>query len=63
MAVISTHQLARHYGRRRGIEDVDLTVQQGEIFGFPGPERRGKDDHDSHLAGLDEGQQWFSTRV
>lgn len=42
MSVISTHHLARHYGPRRGIEDVNLTVEQGEILGFLGPNGAGK---------------------
>ena len=32
-SVIQTHQLTVYYGRHRGIIDVDLTIQRGEIFG------------------------------
>lgn len=40
--MISVRQLSRHYGQRRGIEAVDLSVQAGEIFGFLGPNGAGK---------------------
>jgi ABC-2 type transport system ATP-binding protein len=50
--VISTRHLARHYGRRRGIEDVNLTVDEGEIFGFLGPNGAGKTTTIRILLGL-----------
>ena len=41
-AVIETRQLTKRYGRARGIEDVDLQVEPGEVFGFLGPNGAGK---------------------
>jgi ABC-type multidrug transport system ATPase subunit len=41
-AVIETEKLTKSYGSHRGITDVDLTVAQGEIFGFLGPNGAGK---------------------
>lgn len=41
-AVITTDHLTLHYGKNRGIEDVSLTVQAGEVFGFLGPNGAGK---------------------
>lgn len=42
-AVIETSGLTKTYGRKsRGIEDVDLTVEEGEVFGFLGPNGAGK---------------------
>jgi ABC-2 type transport system ATP-binding protein len=41
-AIIQTEQLTKSYGPHRGIIDVDLTVQPGEIFGFLGPNGAGK---------------------
>ena len=42
-AVIETEGLTKTYGRRgRGIEDVDLEVRDGEVFGFLGPNGVGK---------------------
>jgi len=40
--VIQTEGLTKTYGRHRGIIDVDLTVNQAEIFGFLGPNGAGK---------------------
>src|SRR5918993_4098232 len=35
---IQTEKLTKAYGRKaRGIEDVDLAVEEGEVFGFLGP--------------------------
>ena len=39
---IATTDLTKYYGAHRGIEGVDLTVAQGEIFGFLGPNGAGK---------------------
>ena len=41
-AVIQTEQLTKHYGSHRGIIDVDLSVEQGEVFGFLWPNGAGK---------------------
>ncbi len=41
-AVIEIKNLTKFYGTVRGVEDVDLTVYQGEIFGFLGPNGAGK---------------------
>jgi ABC-2 type transport system ATP-binding protein len=40
--VIETRDLTMYYGRHRGIEDVNLSIQQGEVFGFLGPNGAGK---------------------
>lgn len=40
--VIETSQLTHWYGSRRGISDVSLRIQSGEIFGFLGPNGAGK---------------------
>lgn len=52
MAIISTNHLVRHYGRRRGIEDVNLQVGEGEVFGFLGPNGAGKTTTIRILLGL-----------
>ena len=41
-AVIETKNLTKWYGRARGIIDVNLTVSEGDIFGFIGPNGAGK---------------------
>jgi ABC-2 type transport system ATP-binding protein len=41
-AVIQTEGLTKYYGRHRGIIDVELQVNAGEVFGFLGPNGAGK---------------------
>jgi ABC-2 type transport system ATP-binding protein len=41
-AIIRTEQLTKTYGSHRGIIELDLEVQAGEIFGFLGPNGAGK---------------------
>jgi ABC-2 type transport system ATP-binding protein len=41
-AVIALEKLTKSYGSNRGIIDVELTVEPGEIFGFLGPNGAGK---------------------
>jgi ABC-2 type transport system ATP-binding protein len=40
--VVETRELTVYYGRQRGIENVDLTVEPGEVYGFLGPNGAGK---------------------
>ncbi len=42
MTVVVTEQLTKRYGRRTGIEGLDLSVGQGELLGFLGPNGAGK---------------------
>ncbi len=42
MSVIVTDRLTKRYGRRVGIEDLNLEVPQGAVFGFLGPNGSGK---------------------
>lgn len=39
---IETEKLTKFYGKNRGIEDIDISVLEGEIFGFIGPNGSGK---------------------
>ena len=41
-AVIETDRLTKRYGEARGIEDVSMSVETGEVFGFLGPNGAGK---------------------
>jgi ABC-2 type transport system ATP-binding protein len=41
-AIIRTERLTKSYGEHRGIIDVDLEVEAGEVFGFLGPNGAGK---------------------
>lgn len=39
---IETQHLTKYYGSSRGIEELDITVYEGEVFGFLGPNGAGK---------------------
>lgn len=42
MNVIETRKLTKSYGKQEALRGVDLTVKQGEIYGFIGPNGAGK---------------------
>jgi len=41
-AIVHTSKLTKFYGKRLGIEEVDLDVKRGEVFGYLGPNGAGK---------------------
>ncbi|MEU7983649.1 ABC transporter ATP-binding protein [Streptosporangium canum] len=41
-AVVRTEGLTKFYGDRRGLEDLDLEIRPGEVFGYLGPNGAGK---------------------
>lgn len=41
-AILTTRELGKRYGTKVGVEDVNLEVQPGAIFGFLGPNGAGK---------------------
>ncbi len=52
MEIIKTTKLTKYYGKARGIIDLDMTVTQGEFFGFIGPNGAGKSTTIRTLLGL-----------
>ena len=52
MNAIKTTELTKFYGKARGINDVDLTVEKGDFFGFIGPNGAGKSTTIRSLLGL-----------
>ena len=52
MNVIETQKLTKSYGTARGIVDVDMSVREGEIYGFIGPNGAGKSTTIRTLLGL-----------
>jgi len=53
-AVIRTQGLTKHYGRKVGCEDIDLTVPRGHVFGFLGQNGAGKSTFVKMMVGLIE---------
>ncbi|MEN2982841.1 MAG: ABC transporter ATP-binding protein [Thermus sp.] len=54
MAVIQTHGLTKRYGRVVAVEDLNLSVEEGEVFGLLGPNGSGKTTTILMLLGLTE---------
>ena len=52
MEAIKTEKLTKYYGKSRGIIDLNLTVVEGEFFGFIGPNGAGKSTTIRTLLGL-----------
>jgi ABC-2 type transport system ATP-binding protein len=52
VAAIRTDGLTKYYGKQCGIEDLDLEVRPGEVFGFLGPNGAGKTTTIRLLLGL-----------
>lgn len=52
MKAIETKNLTKFYGKTRGIEDLNLSVEEGEFFGFIGPNGAGKSTTIRTLLGL-----------
>ena len=52
MSVIETKKLTKSYGKNRGITDLDLSVSEGDFFGFIGPNGAGKSTTIRTLLGL-----------
>ena len=50
--VIVLNKLTKSYGKHRGIEEINFTVDRGEIFGFIGPNGAGKSTTIRTLMGL-----------
>lgn len=42
MSVLEIQNLTKYYGKTRGVENLSLTLEKGEIFGFIGPNGAGK---------------------
>ena len=42
LSAIKAERLTKFYGGVRGVENLDLEVRRGELFGFLGPNGAGK---------------------
>lgn len=52
MNAVETVSLTKFYGKSRGINDINLTVSEGDFFGFIGPNGAGKSTTIRILTGL-----------
>lgn len=52
MKTIEVHHLTKDYGNKKGIFDLNFSVQKGEVFGFLGPNGAGKTTTIRHLMGF-----------
>lgn len=52
MNVIEVNNLTKDYGSGRGVFDVSIAVNKGEVFGFLGPNGAGKSTTIRHLMGF-----------
>src|SRR5438270_7102688 len=51
-AAIVTRDLVRVFGQKRAVDNLNLTVQRGEFFGFLGPNGAGKSTSIKMMVGL-----------
>lgn len=62
-SMIETEHLAKEYGNKRAVDDLDLFVGRGESFGFLGPNGAGKTTTIRMLATLTKpssGRAWIN---
>ena len=52
--ILETHGLTKKYGPVTAVEDLNLSVRQGEVFGLLGPNGAGKTTTTLMLLGLTE---------
>ena len=46
--LLSIHGLVKRYGEAIAVNELSLTLERGEVFGFLGPNGAGKNLHNSH---------------
>lgn len=52
MYAIKTHDLTKIYGKKRAVDQLNMTVQEGDIYGFVGNNGAGKSTTMKMIAGL-----------
>ncbi|MFZ0445687.1 MAG: ATP-binding cassette domain-containing protein [Bacillus sp. (in: firmicutes)] len=61
MALIDIQRITKDYGEGRGIFDVNLSIEKGEVFGFVGTNGSGKTTTIRHLMGFLKPQSGSAT--
>ena len=49
--VIEAEGLVKEYGTFRAVDELDLTLRQGEVYGFLGPQRLRQEHDHPHVPG------------
>ena len=57
MSIIQIDHLTKDYGHNRGVFDISLYVQKGEVYGFLGPNGAGKTTAIRHIMGFSRPQK------
>ena len=60
MSIIQIDHLTKDYGHNRGVFDISLEVQKGEVYGFLGPNGAGKTTAIRHIMGFSRPQKGFT---
>ena len=61
MSVIEVSHLTRDYGHGKGVFDLSMEINAGEVFGFLGPNGAGKTTTIRHLMGFIRPRSGFCT--
>ncbi len=57
MSVIEIKNLTKDYGHNRGVFDVSIDVEKGEVYGFLGPNGAGKTTTIRHIMGFSKAEK------
>ena len=60
MPIIETHGLTKRYGNQVAVDDLTFAIEEGEIFGFLGPNGSGKTTTLLMLLGLTEASEGWA---
>lgn len=60
MSVIEINHLTKDYGNNKGIFDISIEVNKGEVYGYLGPNGAGKSTTMRHLMGFSKPQKGYA---
>lgn len=66
MKILEIKNLTKYYGKTKGVVDLSLTLEKGEIFGFIGPNGAGKSTTIRSILDLinkTSGEVWFNGKL
>ena len=52
--VLQINQLTKHFGRIKAVQELDLNIEKGQVFGILGPNGSGKTTTLGMLLGVDK---------